>query len=177
MPIACAGPLTKKDLQTTQQGFNLKSAFSDIETNPFGFTVDPLNPYRVFFFEKWTAKHTGTLTAGPFKAKATGNVMDGPVSVTSVNWTPKGKIVYENVGAVVDRHEGNTAGKAAVFGLFHTAGIKIAGSPGSRSLRISQRLGHLSASNGRSFSKEEDIPAWWKSKSRGADKVDETWSL
>jgi hypothetical protein len=102
----------------------------------------------------------------------TGNIMDGPVHVNTVCWNPEGKIVYEAVGNVVDRHEGNTEGKAAVFGLLHTAGVKIPGSPGSALLRLIQRLGHLDKSTGRSFSVEEDIPAWWKSKSRGADPTD-----
>jgi hypothetical protein len=67
--------------------------------------------------------------------------------------------------------EGNTQGKAAVFGLLHTAGLKLPGSPGSSLLRLLQRVGHLMG-NGRSFSKENEIPAWWTSKSRGADSTD-----
>jgi len=171
------GPLTRKDLRETQAGFDLLSAFSEVETNPFGYAVDPRNPYRCFFFEQWTAVHTGTLKAGPTEIEATGNVMDGPVSVTSVHWNPDGQIVYESVGNVVDRHEGNTAGKAAVFGLLHIAGLKLPGSPGSPVLRFQQRLGHLLGQGGRSFSREQDVPRWWKSKSRGADATDDTWSL
>ena len=86
------------------------------------------------------------------------------------------QIVYESVGNVVDRHEGNTAGKAAVFGLLHTAGLKLPGAPGSLSLRLQQRLGHFLGQGGRSFSREEDLPAWWKSASRGADATDDSWS-
>mmetsp|Transcript_23583 Transcript_23583/g.49117 ORF Transcript_23583/g.49117 Transcript_23583/m.49117 type:complete len:275 (+) Transcript_23583:27-851(+) len=170
------GPLTRKDLVETQAGFDLLEAFSEVETNPFGYAIDPRNPYRCFFFEQWTAKHTGTLKAGPTTLPATGNSMDGPVSVTSIHWNPKGEIVYESVGNVVDRHEGNTAGKAAVFGLLHTAGLKLPGAPGSLALRIQQRLGHFLGQGGRSFSREDDIPRWWKSKSRGADVTDDQWS-
>lgn len=166
------GPLTRKDLTSTQGQLNIAEAFPNIETNPFGFTQDPENPYRVFFFEKWRGKHEGPLQAGPQTIEPTGNVMEGPVHVNTVCWNPEGKIVYEAVGNVVDRHEGNTQGKAAVFGLLYTAGIKIPGSPGSLLLRMIQRFGHLSRDSGRSFSVEEDIPAWWKSKSRGADPTD-----
>ena len=70
------------------------------------------------------------------------------------------------------RFEGNTEGKAAVFGLFHTAGLKLPATPGNLLLRFAQRFGHFTGSGGRSFSKEEDIPAWWVSKSRGADDTD-----
>ncbi|GMH49308.1 hypothetical protein TrRE_jg2652 [Triparma retinervis] len=102
--------------------------------------------------------------------------MDGPITITSIHWTPDKQIIYESVGNVVDRHEGNTAGKGAVFGLLHTAGLKIPGSPGSAVLRIQQRLGHFLNQGGRSYSRDEDIPTWWKSKSRGADLTDDTWS-
>jgi len=86
------GPLTRKDLVETQKSFDLLEAFSDVETNPFGYTIDPKNPYRCFFFEQWTAKHTGTLKAGPTSLQATGNSMDGPYSVTSIHWNPEGKV-------------------------------------------------------------------------------------
>lgn len=166
------GPLTRKDLTSTQGTLNVAEAFPDVETNPFGFTQDPENPYRVFFFEKWRATHTGPLKAGATTVPPTGNRMEGPVHCNSVCWNPDGKIVYESVGAVIDRHEGNTEGKAAVFGLLHTAGIRLPGSPGSTRLRLFQRIGHLFGNSGRSFSQEEDIPSWWKSKSRGADPND-----
>lgn len=70
------------------------------------------------------------------------------------------------------RFEGNTEGKAAVFGLFHTAGLKLPAGPGNPFLRFLQRLGHTLDNGGRSFSREEDIPSWWTSKSRGADPTD-----
>jgi hypothetical protein len=166
------GPLTRKDLTSTQGSLNVAEAFPDIQTNPFGFTQDPENPYRVFFFEKWRATHTGPLQAGSTTIPPTGKVMDGPVHCNAITWNPDGKIMYESVGNVIDRHEGNTEGKAAVFGLLHTAGLKLPGTPGSMQLRLVQRIGHLVGGTGRSFSKEEDIPDWWKSKSRGADPTD-----
>jgi hypothetical protein len=52
--------------------------------------------------------------------------------------------------------EGNTQGKAAVFGL----------------LSVAQRFGHIIGTVGRAFSKEEEIPSWWTSKSRGAELSD-----
>jgi hypothetical protein len=65
--------------------------------------------------------------------------------------------------------EGNTQGKAAVFGLLHGAGLNLPGTPGSLVLTIAQRFGHAVGSLGRSFSKESEIPSWWTSKSRGAE--------
>jgi len=99
--------------------------------------------------------------------------METPVSVFSVVYNPEGKIVYEQVGAVVDRLEGNTQGKAAVFGLLHTAGLKLSASPGDQTFAFIQRLGHFVGNLGRSWSREEEIPEWWISKSRGADATEQ----
>jgi hypothetical protein len=68
--------------------------------------------------------------------------------------------------------EGNTQGKAAVFGLLHGAGLNLPGSPGSLFLSVAQRFGHIIGTVGRAFSKEEEIPSWWTSKSRGAELSD-----
>lgn len=163
------GPITLKDLRAGQAGFKYDVAFPDLRIESFGYTIDPENPYRCFYFQRWRATHTGTLMAGSQAFDATFNSMETPVSVFSVVWTPDRNIIYEQVGAVVDRFEGNTDGKAAVFGLFHTAGINLPAQAGSLTLRLLQRFGHALGGSGRSFSKDEDIPAWWTSKSRGAD--------
>lgn len=97
------GPLTRKDLQEAQKGFQYDKAFPDLSLETFGYTLDPENPYRCFYFQRWRATHTGTLTAGDQAFEATGNLMETPVSVFSVVWTPDQNIIYEQVGAVVDR--------------------------------------------------------------------------
>ena len=60
--------------------------------------------------------------------------------------------------------------------MLHTAGLKIDGNPRKLFATI-QRVGHTLAGKvkgvgSRSFSRKEDIPRWWKSKSRGADGTD-----
>lgn len=166
------GPLTRKDLASTQGDFDLLTAF-DTNIDTFGYTIDPENPYRCFYFQRWRAVHKGPLQVGGQTIEATHNEMEAPVSTFSMVWTPEQKIIYEQVGSPVDRFEGNTAGKAAVFGLLHTAGLKLPAVPGSRYFRVLQRLGHVLKNGGRSFSEEEDIPSWWASKSRGADPTDQ----
>ena len=111
------GPINRKDLKTSQTGLGLREAFPDVNIDTFGYTIDPENPYRCFYFQRWRATHTGDLDSYGDIFEATGIEAEMPVSVFSVVWTPEGKIIYEQVGAVVDRFEGNTAGKAAVFGL------------------------------------------------------------
>lgn len=169
---AVVGPISRADLSSTQSGLGVRAAFPDFKIDTFGFTIDPENPYRCFYFQRWRGTNTGDLDNFGTVYPATGNEMETPVSLFSVVWNPEGKIVYEQVGAVVDRLEGNTEGKAAVFGLLHTAGLKISASPGDKVFSLIQRLGNLSGKVGRSWSREEDIPKWWISKSRGADPSD-----
>lgn len=97
------GPINLKDLRAGQDGFQYKTAFPDLKIDSFGFTIDPENPYRCFYFQRWRATHTGTLMAGTQAFEATNQVMETPVSLFSVVWTPERKIIYEQVGAVVDR--------------------------------------------------------------------------
>lgn len=97
------GPLTRNDLILSQKGFQYDKAFPDLKIETFGYTIDPENPYRCFYFQRWRGTHSGTLVAGDQAFEATGNCMETPVSVFSVVWTPDQNIIYEQVGAVVDR--------------------------------------------------------------------------
>jgi hypothetical protein len=163
------GPITRDDLAKSQKGLGIKAAFPDIKLDTFGYSVDPENPYRCFYFQRWRGTNSEDLDVFGTIYPATGIEMETPVSVFSVVWNPEEKIVYEQVGAVVDRLEGNTAGKAAVFAMLHTAGLKLNASPGDKVFGVIQRVGHLVGNVGRSWSREDEIPKWWTSKSRGAD--------
>lgn len=164
------GPINRSDLAKSQKGLGIRAAFPDIKIDTFGFTIDPENPYRCFYFQRWRGTNSGDLDSYGTIYPATGNEMETPVSLFSVVWNPEGKIVYEQVGAVVDRFEGNTDGKAAVFGMLHTAGLELNANPGDKVFSVIQRIGHLAGNMGRSWSKEDEIPKWWTSESRGADK-------
>lgn len=168
------GPINRKDLTKDQAGLGLMGAFPDIKIDTFGYTIDPENPYRCFYFQRWRATHSQDMNVFGTIYPATGTEMETPLSTFSVVWNPDGKIVYEQVGAVVDRLEGNTQGKAAVFGMLHTAGLKLSAAPGNAVFSLIQRIGHIVGGQGRSWSKEEDIPDWWVSTSRGADAT-EPW--
>jgi len=167
------GPIVRKDLAASQKGLGLAAAFPNLKQNSFGHTIDPENPYRCFYFQRWRAKHENDLDAFGDIYPASGTMAEMPVSVFTVVWNPEGKIIYEQVGAVVDRLEGNTAGKAAVFGLLHHAGLKIPASPGDKVFRFIQSVGHLMGGRGRSWSRKKDVPKWWVSPSRGADETEQ----
>ena len=166
------GPINRADLAASQDGLDLKQGFPDLTIETFGYTVDPRNPYRCFYFQRWTGTHSVDMDIYGDIYPATNTEMDTPVATFCVVWTPEEKIIYEQVGSVVDRFEGNTQGKAAVFGMLHTAGLQLNANPGSKGFRFIQRLGHILGGRGRSWSREEDIPSWWISKSRGADPTD-----
>lgn len=167
------GPINRQDLVETNGLFGLQTSFPDLTREPFGFCVDPENPFRVLFFERWKATHTGTFDLmGLLKADATQQPSISPVFPFSITWTPQGQIIYECLTAAVDRFEGNTKGKVAVFGLLETAGIGIDNSVNNPLLAATQRFGRFLNLPAQVFSKEEDIPSWWKSKARGAESND-----
>jgi len=164
------GPVNRKELVETNTNFELFKSFPDLDRGAFGFTVDPENPYRVMFFERWKATHTGELNlAGLIKAEATGNKCISPVMPYSVVWTPEGTIIYEHLTTALDRFEGNTMGKVAAFGLFETAGISIGNTVGDPILTAQQKFNRLINGPAQAYSKAEDVPSWWKSKAVGAE--------
>ena len=87
---------------------------TDLDRGIFGMAVDPNNPYRVLFFERWTATNTGPLKVGPLTIPATGKRVETPVHVTSLVWNPDGKIIYQAISPPVDRFEGSTKGTGAI---------------------------------------------------------------
>ena len=169
------GPITNKDVVETQKGFNLLGAYPDIDRGIFGYTVDPQNPFRVFFFERWTGTMTGSIKIGSLiSMPATNKRVECPIHMTSLVWNPDGKIAYECISPPVDRFEGNTKGSGAVFGLLAGAGLTLPAAVGDKALMLQQRLNTdvLSGLFGKTWSSEAEIPKWWKSKARGAEPND-----
>lgn len=167
------GPINRKDLVDTNTVFGLENAFPDLDREAFGFCVDPENPYRCMYFERWKATHSGDLDlAGALKAEATGNKSVSPVMPFSVVWTPDGQIIYEHLTTALDRFEGNTMGKVAVFGLLESAGISLSNNVGDPFLTFQQKLNRMTNGPAQAYSRPEDIPKWWKSKAVGAESND-----
>eukprot|EP00562_Extubocellulus_spinifer_P015436 CAMPEP_0178569238 /NCGR_PEP_ID=MMETSP0697-20121206/16377_1 /TAXON_ID=265572 /ORGANISM="Extubocellulus spinifer, Strain CCMP396" /LENGTH=275 /DNA_ID=CAMNT_0020203475 /DNA_START=160 /DNA_END=987 /DNA_ORIENTATION=+ len=167
------GPINREDLVRTNTIFGLDTAFPDLDRKAFGFTVDPDNPYRVLYFERWTATHAGDLSIdGLPPLAATGNRSEQPIMPFSVVWNPEGKIIYEHLTTAVDRFEGNTGGKVAVFGLLETAGLPLDNNVGNPILVLQQKLGRFLNGPAQVYSRVEDVPSWWKSKAVGAEKND-----
>ena len=168
------GPITASDVYATQQGFNVQGGYPDLDRGIFGLTVDPANPYRVLFFERWTATHTGELKIGKWiTLPATRNKVETPIHVTSLTWNPAGKLIYQCISPPVDRFEGNTKGAGAILGLLAGAGVDSGPtSVGLPSLMLQQKVFQFLGFAGRQWSIDADIPKWWKSSARGADPND-----
>ena len=125
------------------------------------------------FFERWKATHTGTLKLlDAFEAPPTGRISVSPVMPFSIVWNPSGKVIYEHLTTALDRFEGNTMGKVAVFGLLETAGISLSNNVGDPILTLQQKFNRLLNGPAQIYSKPEDIPNWWKSKAVGAEPND-----
>jgi hypothetical protein len=167
------GPITRQDVVDTQNGFKIQEAYPNLETRPFGFTVDPDNPFRCYYFERWEGTNEGDLQVGPVKLKATGNDVKLPTHIMSLHYNREGQVRYACLSSPLDRFEGNTNGAGAVFGLLVGGGLKAGNANvGDPFLRLQQRLTHAVGSFGRGWSLEVDIPRWWSSKARGADPTD-----
>jgi len=171
------GPLVKKDIidTLTSVSKDLNTAFPDYEMNAFGFTADdPIEPNRVWYF----IRPRGTFL-GPFKhptmgmIEPTGAKYIGPPEARSVIWNDEGKIKYQSVGYVTDRFTGDTTGgRGAVFGQYAVMGQEIDANVGSVGTIFLQRLTGLLPEGmvPLSFSKKEDLPAWWTDERMGAEK-------
>lgn len=155
------------------QGFKIEDAYPDFKAETFGFSIDPNNPYRCLFFERYSGTNLGSIKLGPLSLPATGNFVEPPMHATSVTWNPEGKIKYLSISPPVDRFEGNTGGAGAIFGLLVGAGVSNGpATVGHPQLMIQQKLVQSLGFLGKQWSNEEDIPSWWKSKARGADPND-----
>lgn len=164
------GPISREDVERAQESFSIIDAYPDLDRGAFGFTIDPNNPFRCMFFERWTATNTGRVTIGDFvDLPPTNKRVELPMHVTSICWNPDGKIVYQCISPPLDRFEGNTKGTGAVFGLLRFAGSEASkGWPGDPWLILLQKLVSLtSIVPAAPWSKE--VPAWWKSSARGAE--------
>ena len=168
------GPINRSELVETNSLFALQEAFPDLDRQTFGFAVDPENPYRVLYFERWKGMHTGTLTlqGTGISVPPTGKQSISPAFPFSIVWNPDGKIVYEHLTTAVDRFEGNTMGKVAVFGLLETAGVSLPNNVGNPFLTWIQKFNRFLNRPAQVYSKRENIPSWWKSQAVGAEPND-----
>lgn len=113
---AVVGPIPKDEYLGALKSFSLEDSF-DIQQNYYGFTVDPLQTNRVWFFTRQIAKHTAVFVG----AKATGKELILPPQLMHMDFNEDG-LVKEFGFYTVDRRQGNTGGLGGAFGYFYGVG-------------------------------------------------------
>eukprot|EP00591_Stephanopyxis_turris_P000357 CAMPEP_0195523954 /NCGR_PEP_ID=MMETSP0794_2-20130614/23486_1 /TAXON_ID=515487 /ORGANISM="Stephanopyxis turris, Strain CCMP 815" /LENGTH=233 /DNA_ID=CAMNT_0040654065 /DNA_START=33 /DNA_END=734 /DNA_ORIENTATION=+ len=114
------GPIGKDAYLEALEGFKLQDNF-DITQNMFGFTVSPVQPYRVYFFSHQTAKQVQPfLGVQPDDTKE----LILPPQCHHLDFDEEGK-VKEFGFYTVDRRYGNTGGLGGAFGYFYGVGKPI----------------------------------------------------
>lgn len=113
---AVVGPIGKEDYLNALGNFKLEDSF-DITPNFFGMSVDPMQPNRVWFFNRVEGIHTGTFMG----AEATGKEIVYPPQVQHMDFNEDGK-VKEYGFYTADRRQGNTGGLGGAFGFMYGVG-------------------------------------------------------
>lgn len=113
---AVVGPIGKDEYLDALGSFKLEDSF-DIQSNFYGFYVDPLQTNRVWFFSRSEAKHVGKFAG----KEATGKELQLPPQCFHIDFNESG-LLKELGFYTVDRRQGNTGGLGGVFGYFYGIG-------------------------------------------------------
>lgn len=113
---AVVGPIDRKEYLGALGSFSLEEAF-DITPNFFGMTVDPIQPNRVWFFNRVRGIHTGEFMG----AKASGKEIIYPPQILHIDLNEQG-LVKEFGFYTADRRQGNTGGLGGAFGFMAGVG-------------------------------------------------------
>lgn len=113
---AVVGPIPKEDYIGALDTFKLEDSF-DIDTNYFGWNVDPMQTNRVWFMGRSIAQHTATFAG----VEATGKELVMPPQQFHLDFNEEG-LVKEIGFYTVDRRQGNTGGLGGAFGYFYGVG-------------------------------------------------------
>ena len=168
------GPLNKRDYISVMQYFMMHEAFEDFSPNAFGFTVDPMDPLRVWFFVRASGTYTAKLggAAGDLAALVTPPASrtryQGMPEAWSLLFDAEKRVRGQTAGYVADRFEaGSTAaGRGLSFRVLATLGLELPFQPGDVRLQAIQRASKLLEPTGLvpvAVSRAEEVPAWWTS--------------
>jgi hypothetical protein len=108
--------VTKDKFLEALQGFSLEDSF-ELKQQFFGWTVDPLQPNRVWVLNRQEGVHTNDF----FGAKATGKTLVLPPQSLHFDFNEDGKCT-EFGFYTVDRNQGNTGGLGGAFAFFYGVG-------------------------------------------------------
>lgn len=113
---AVVGPIPKNEYIDALDSFKLQDSF-DIETNYFGWVVDPMQTNRVWFMGRSISKHKDTFAG----VEATGKELVLPPQQFHLDFNEAGKV--KEIGFYTsDRRQGNTGGLGGAFAYFYGVG-------------------------------------------------------
>jgi len=113
---AVVGPIGKEEYLNALGSFKLEDAF-DITPNFYGMSVDPIQPNRVWFFNRVKGIHTGDFMG----AKPTGKEIIYPPQIQHMDFNEEGNLI-EYGFYTADRRQGNTGGLGGAFGFMYGVG-------------------------------------------------------
>lgn len=120
---AVVGPINKVEYLDALSSFKLEDSFN-IQQNFYGFTVDPMQTNRVWFFSRQVAEQVApfmgvdpTVNGGEGEKRE----LTLPPQCFHIDFTPDG-LVQEFGFYTVDRRQGNTGGLGGAFGYFYGVG-------------------------------------------------------
>ena len=113
---AVVGPIGKEEFIQALTGFGLDKSF-DIVGNIYGFYADPLQPGRVWYFNRSRAKQIA-----PFLGAApTAKEIEFPPQMNFLDFNQFGKVKQHGF-YTIDRRQGNTGGLGGVYGYMYAVG-------------------------------------------------------
>lgn len=115
---AVVGPIGRKEYLGALKNFDLAGSF-DVTPNFFGFSVDPLQPNRVYFFNRNVAEQTATFMGA--EVPEGGRTLELPPQCYHIDFDESGKI-REFGFYTVDRRQGNTGGLGGAFAFLYGVG-------------------------------------------------------
>mmetsp|Transcript_35955 Transcript_35955/g.52803 ORF Transcript_35955/g.52803 Transcript_35955/m.52803 type:complete len:235 (-) Transcript_35955:261-965(-) len=116
---AVVGPIGREEYLDALGGFKLEESF-DIEQNTFGFTVDPLQPNRVWWYGRQISTQIAPFMGAEPSADSSTELTLPPQSF-HMDFNEDG-LVKEFGFYTVDRRQGNTGGLGGAFGYFYGVG-------------------------------------------------------
>ena len=117
---AVVGPIPKEEYLEALGTFKLIESF-DIEQNFFGFTVDPMQTNRVWYFGRQVATHKAPFMGARPEDTMNGGVLNLPPQLFHLDFNGDG-LVKEFGFYTADRRQGNTGGLGGAFGYFYGVG-------------------------------------------------------
>ena len=101
------------------KGFDLLTAFPDLNSQFHFIRVDPWDHNRVWWHTRTVATNTGPLIG----QEPTNKKVELPPQANSLTFNEEGKVTQLTIGYVLDRRVGNTGGLGGAFGIFYGVGL------------------------------------------------------